>query len=396
MSTKSKREYLERIYGRYQRGGLEHKRRILDEFCENCGYHRKSALRLLNRPLLKASRKRSGPEPIYPANQILKPLLEIWKASDQLCSKRLVVALPLWLPFTKGLDEATKQKLLGLSPSTIDRLLRPCRVRYPRRGLGTTKPGTLLHKQVPLRGGPPNTGTPGHVEVDTVAHCGTTTAGNYVNSITFTELFSGWTEIRATWNKGSAGILEQVRAVEKALPVAIINFHTDNGTEFLNWPLYEHLTGRKEPITFTRSRAYRKNDNAHVEQKNWTHVRELFAFERFEHPPLVDLMNDLYTKEWSLFQNHFRPSLKLESKEKVRSKTKRTYFDPATPYQRLLDSSHVSDEVKNNLKQRHASLNPFALKSIIERKLKTFFTTLNQLDLRSMNPPSSGATSGNI
>jgi len=278
-------------------------------------------------------------------------------------------------------------KLLKLSPATIDRLIRPVRVRYPRKGLGTTKPGTLLNKQVPLRGGPPNTGSPGHIEVDTVAHCGSTTAGSYVNSITFTELSSGWTENRATWNKGSDGVLEQVKIVEKALPVEIVNFHTDNGTEFLNWPLYQHLTGRKTPIAFTRSRAYRKNDNAHVEQKNWTHVRELFGGERFEHPELVPLMNDLYSNEWRLFQNHFRPSLKLATKEKVRSKTKRIYLSPATPYQRLLDSIEVPEERKEALKVEHSTLNPFHLKSNIERKLKIFFNTLNQLDRRSMNYP---------
>jgi len=395
MSLPSKREYLTKIHGRYQRAGREHKSRILDEFCAICGYHRKAALRLLNRSELQPPRRKPGPQPTYKPAVVLPPLKAIWLASDQLCSKLLKAALPEWLGFyeqTHGaLSPQLRQQLLTISPAQIDRLLRPVRVRYPRRGLSATKPGTLLRHRIPTRGGPPDTTTPGHIEADTVAHCGDTTAGNFVYSLTLTDLYSGWTELRAVWNKSSNAILDHLRDIEHQAPFALKSFHADNGSEFLNWPLYQYLTGRPwRQVPFTRSRAYRKNDNAHVEQKNWTHVRQLFGHDRFEHPQLVPLMNELYTREWSQFQNHFRPTLKLQSRDKRGSRTVRRYEKPQTPYARLLASTQISPKVKARLKAQHAQLNPFALQKNIEQKLRLFFTAQSNLQpeatLSSLTP----------
>ena len=388
MSLTSKREYLAKIHGRYQRAGRPHKSRILDEFCLNCGYHRKAALRLLNRPLTGRVRKRSGPKVIYDPAELLPVLKAVWLASDQLCSKLLKPALPIWLEHherrSAPLPEAFKKKLLAVSPAQIDRLLKPVRVRHPRKGLCATRPGTLLRWQVPTRGGPPDTAKPGSVEADTVAHCGDTTAGDYVNSLTFTELFSGWTENRAVWNKSSHAILDQLKELEKAVPFQMKSFHADNGSEFLNWSLYEHMTGRKMKVPFTRSRAYRKNDNAHCEQKNWTHVRQLFGHDRFEHPELVSLMNDLYANEWSLFTNHFKPTFKLLKRDKRGSKTVRIYEPmPQTPYQRLLGSPDIDEATKTRLREEHTRLDPFELKKNIERKLKNFFTVLGNMNCES-------------
>lgn len=384
MSLPSKREYLTKIHGRYQRAGKEHKSRILEEFCLICGYHRKAALRLLNRPLLQAPRRRPGPEPRYEPTVVLPPLKAIWLASDQLCSKLLKAALPEWLGLyeqTHGpLTTPVRQLLLDISPAQIDRLLRPLRVRHPRRGLTSTKPGTLLRQRIPTRGGPPDTTVPGHIEADTVAHCGDTVAGNFVYSLTFTDLYSGWTELRAIWNKSGQAIRDHLKDIEAKVPFALKSFHADNGSEFLNWPLYEYLMGRQwRRVPFTRSRAYRKNDNAHVEQKNWTHVRQLFGHERFEQAQLVPLMNDLYTQEWSQFQNHFRPCFKLHSRDKRGSKTIRRYEKPQTPYARLLASPKISGQAKARLRAEHAKLNPFALKKSIEQKLRLFFTAQSNL-----------------
>ena len=222
------------------------------------------------------------------------------------------------------------------------------------------------------------------MEADTVAHCGDTTAGDYVNSLTFTELFSGWTENRAVWNKSSHAILAQMKEIEAKAPFKMKNFHADNGSEFLNWALYEHMTRRKMKVPFTRSRAYRKNDNAHCEQKNWTHVRQLFGHERFEHPELVALMNSLYAQEWSGFTNHFRPTFKLLKRDKRGSKTVRVYEPaPQTPYQRLLESPDIDPATKTRLRAEHALLDPFELKKNIERKLKNFFTVLGNRDRES-------------
>jgi hypothetical protein len=385
MSLSAKREYLAKIHGRYQRAGRPHKSRILDEFCLNCGYHRKAALRLLLRPLERSERKRSGPKIIYDPVVLLPVLKEVWLASDQLCSKLLKAALPEWLAHHEGrnapLPEAIKKKLLAVSPAQIDRLLQPARVRHPRKGLCTTQPGTLLRRQVPTRGGPPDTRKPGSVESDTVAHCGDTTAGDYVNSLTFTELFSGWTENRAVWNKSSHAVLAQLKELEARVPFQMKNFHTDNGGEFLNWALHEYLNARPVKLPWTRSRAFRKNDNAHCEQKNWTHVRQLFGHERFEHPELVALMNELYANEWSQFTNHFKPTFKLLKRDKHGSKTVRIYEQkPQTPYQRLLESPEVEETTKIRLREEHACLDPFALKKGVERKLKNFFTVLGNLD----------------
>jgi transposase InsO family protein len=389
MSLSAKREYLAKVHGRYQRAGRVHKTRILDEFCLNCGYHRKVAVRLLGRPLGGRVRKRPGPKVTYDPAVLLPVLKEVWLASDQLCSKLLKAALPEWIAHHERcqgpLAADIKAKLLAISPAQIDRLLRPSRMGHPRKGLGATQPGTLLRRQVPTRGGPPDTSKPGSVESDTVAHCGDTPAGDYVNSLTFTELFSGWTENRAVWNKSSRAVLGQLQDLEAKVPFKMKAFHTDNGSEFLNWTLYEHLTGRPVKLPWTRSRAYRKNDNAHCEQKNWTHVRQLFGHERFEHPQLVGLMNDLYAEEWSQFTNHFRPTFKLLKRDKRGSKTVRVYEKtPQTPYQRLMDSPDIDEAIKIKLRQEHARLNPFELKKSIERKLKNFFTHLGNLDRESM------------
>lgn len=391
MSLSAKREALARIHGRYQRAGRLHKQRILDEFCALCGYHRKAALRLLNRPLPMAPPKRPGPKVIYQPSEVLPVLKAVWLASDQLCSKLLKAALPEWLEHYERhhapLPESFKEKLLGISPAQIDRLLRPARVQHPKKGLSATRPGTLLRHVVPTRSGPPVTTRPGSVEADTVAHCDDSTEGDYVNSLTFTELFSGWTENRAIWNKSGAAVLAEIEELEHIVPYEMKDFHTDNGGEFLNWALHRYLTGRAVKRPWTRSRAYRKNDNAHCEQKNWTHVRQLFGHERFGHPELVPLMNDLYANEWSQFTNHFKPTFKLLRREKKDGKTKRIYEkSPQTPYQRLLASPDTAEAKKVKLRTQHVLLDPFELKKTIEKKLKYFFTVLGNLIREATKP----------
>jgi len=385
MSLRSKREVLARIHGRYHRAGRVHKKLILDEFCVTCNYHRKSALRLLNQPLRTSPPKRSGPKIKYDPAAVLPVLKAVWLASDQLCSKLLKAALPEWLEHYERrgapLGEAFKEKLLQISPAQMDRLLSSARMKHPKQGLCTTRPGTILRHEVPTRGGPPDTTRPGSVEADTVAHCDDSTEGDYVNSLTFTELYSGWTENRAVWNKSAAAVLVELQALEKIVPYVMKDFHTDNGGEFLNWALHKHLRGRDVKMPWTRSRAYRKNDNAHCEQKNWTHVRQLFGHERFAHPELVALMNELYAQEWSAYTNHFKPTFKLLKREKQAGRTKRVYEPtPKTPYQRLWESPDIPEAKKETLRAAHAKLDPFELKKNIEIKLKKFFTALSNLN----------------
>jgi len=360
MSLSAKRESLARIHGRYQRAGRPHKTRILDEFCATCGYHRKAALRLLHRPLPTAPPKRSGPKIIYDPAQVLPVLKAVWLASDQLCSKLLKAALPEWLEHHQRrcapLPEAFREKLLKISPAQIDRLLRPARVQHPKKGLAATRPGTLLRHAVPTRSGPPDTTRPGSVEADTVAHCDDSIEGDDVNSLTFTELFSGWTENRAVWNKSAAAVLVQLKELEILVPYEMKDFHTDNGGEFLNWALHRHLTGRAVKLPWTRSRAYRKNDNAHCEQKNWTHVRQLLGYGRLEDPELCAKINALYRELWEPLHNHFCPSAKLVSKDRHGAKVRRRHDRPTTPCDRLLASPHLAKATKARLRAERAAL----------------------------------------
>ncbi len=371
MGKKSKKEYLVAIWDRYQRAGRRYKSKILDEFCEVCGYARKYAIGLLGGQPGRRGKKR-GPRRRYDA-LVRVPLEAIWVASEQMCSKRLKAALPLWLPFYEqehgALAGAVRRKLLQISAATIDRLLKPARARFRGKGLCGTRPARLLRYQIPIRTDNHDVDRPGFLEADTVAHCGNSLAGDLIWSLTFTDIFSQWTENRAVWNKGAQGVLEQAKQVEATLPFELLGLDVDNGSEFLTFHLWRYLLDRPRPVPLTRSRPYRKNDQAHVEQKNWTHVRQLLGYQRLESPELVPLINDLYDT-WGRLHNFFCPTLKLLSKTRRGSKTIRKYGPPQTPYQRLLDSRHLTPEQKQKLQKQHEQLNPLRLKEELERKLK--------------------------
>jgi len=377
MSTEcrqSKREYLLAIWGRYQRVGWRFKSKILDEFCAVCGYTRKYAIALLGRQPQRR-RKKPGPPKRYDA-AVLEPLKVVWLASEQPCSKRLKAALPLWLPFYEQdqgtLAESVRQKLLRMSAATIDRLLKPERARYPGKGVCGTRPGGLLKHQIPIRTGNEDVDRPGYLEADTVAHCGNSLAGDFIWSITFTDIVSQWTENRAIWNKGAAGVLEQVKELEARLPFPLLGFDVDNGSEFLAFHLWRYLLDRPRPVPLTRSRPYRKNDQAHVEQKNWTHVRQLLGYQRLEQARLLPLINELYAS-WGLLHNFFCPNLKLRSKIRKGGRTIRRYHPAQTPYERLQASEHLSQEQKQTLRNQFRQLNPLRLKKQVEQQLEKVF-----------------------
>jgi len=376
MSLSEKRAYLEAIRRRYHQASRRNKSKILDEFCAVCRYNRKYAIRTLKKRKAK-KRAKPGRKPWYNPAILLEPLKAIWLATDQMCSKRLKVALKEWLPHYEkengNLDDIIRFRLYGISPATIDRLLKPLRVEYPTKGLSGTKPGRLLRNQIPIKTDNWDITQAGFMEVDTVAHCGNSLEGDFVWSLTMTDILTSWTESRATWNKGAAGVIHQIENIEKNLPFLLLGCDCDNGSEFINYHLIRYLMKRDAPVKFTRSRAYHKNDNAHVEQKNWTHVRHLFGYDRFEKPELVDLMNDLYSNEWSQYQNHFCPVMKLKEKKKINSRYYKRYDKPMTPYYRLMGSTDLSKEAKEKLREQHKALNPFELKRIIDAKLKKIF-----------------------
>jgi hypothetical protein len=379
MSSRSKREYLEAIYQRYKAGSRQQKKLILDEFCAACGYHRKHAIRLLKkfRRFSKPKQKKKGRLPVYQTESIMVPLKRIWLAANLPCSKRLKAVLPLWMPgyaqqYGDLAEEVTKA-LQAISPASIDRLLKPVRVKYKGRGKSTTKPGTLLRKQIPIKTNQWNESRPGFLEADTVAHCGTSMAGMFAFTLDCVDIATGWTEQRAVWGKGETDVVAKIKDIEASLPFPLLGFDSDNGSEFLNYHLLRHFADRNHPVQFTRSRAYHKDNNAHIEQKNWTHVRQWLGYHRFDNPKIVPLLNDLYTSEWRLFHNFFCPSVKLIEKQRIASKTIRRYDTPKTPYQRIVESPDISAEVKKKLSDLFKTLNPFQLRKAMEKRLKKIF-----------------------
>ena len=379
MSPRSKKDYLEAIYLRYKRATRKEKTVILDEFCLNCPYHRKHAIRLLNnfKRFTKPKLKKRGKPSVYNKLSVIEPLKRIWLAANLPCSKRLKAILPLWLPFYAkefgGLSLDAIKALAKISPATIDRLLNSTRIKYKKRGRATTKPGTLLRKQIPIKTNQWDETCPGFLEADTVAHCGDSLLGIFAYTVDFVDIATGWTEQRAVWGKGEQGVLRQIKDVEDCLPFPLLGFDSDNGSEFLNYHLFRHFTQRTQPIQFTRSRPYHKDDNTHIEQKNWTHVRQWFGYDRLDNPKVVPLMNQLYTSEWRLYHNFFCPSVKLVSKKLVASKTIKCYDAPQTPYQRVLESKRMLPAVKRNLKEQFEELNPFRLRKTMEKKLKKVY-----------------------
>ena len=377
MSPRSKKEYIEAIFLRYKKAPSKEKTPILDEFCATCGYHRKHAIRLLRRfkRFIKPKTKKRGRPPLYHREILLKPLKQIWLAANLPCSKRLKAILPLWLPgyiqSFGDLPPELSKALLSISAATIDRFLNPIRIQYKKRGTTTTKPGTLLRKHIPIKTNQWDESRPGFLEADTVAHCGESLSGMFAYTIDCVDTATGWTEQRAVWGKGETEVLEQIKQIETSLPFPLLGFDSDNGSEFLNHHLLKHFAQRKHPVQFTRSRAYNKDDNAHVEQKNWTHVRQWLGYQRLDDPKIVPLLNNLYRQQWRLFHNFFCPSMKLLSKERIGSKTLKRHDPPKTPYQRITESSHIPPNLKLHLSKQLEKLNPFVLREAMEKKLKT-------------------------
>lgn len=387
MSPRAKMEYLETIYLRFKRAAKKQKGLILDEFCFNCNYHRKHAIRLLNnfKRFTKPKLKKRGRPSKYNRPEIMEPLKRIWLEANLPCSKLLKSILPLWMPYYAkeytSLSLDVIKTLKKVSPATIDRLLKPIRVNYTARGRSTTKPGTLLKKHIPVKVNQWDESKPGFIEADTVAHCGTSLSGQFAYTIDTVDIATGWTEQRAVWGKGETDVLKQMKDIERSLPFELLGFDSDNGSEFLNWHLFRHFSERKDPVQFTRSRPYHKDDNAHIEQKNWTHIRQWLGYHRLDNLEVIPLMNDLYTKEWRLFHNFFCPSDKLIEKKRIASKTIKRYDKPKTPYERVLRSKHVSAHTKRYLKEQFNTLNPFRLRKVINRKLKRIFDIQRQKSL---------------
>jgi hypothetical protein len=376
-------EYLRQAGPRYRRAGRALKKCILDEFCAVCGYERKYGIKLLKgRRKPKASPARRGAPPRY-GQAHLAPLKAIWLASQQPCSKRLKALLATWLPFYERrhgeLADTVRRELLAISPATIDRLLKPVRLEGPARRR-PSPPGSLLRTQIPVRTRWEEArDSAGWIEADTVAHCGGSMAGEFVWSLTLTDIHSGWTELGAVWNRGGEGVVAAIERIERRLVFPILGFDSDNGSEFLNHHLVRHFAGdkRRLPVIQTRARPYISNDQAHVEQKQWTHVRQVLGYERIDDPALIELIERLYLP-WSRLHNFFLPSVKLKHKWRDGARVGRRHDDPATPCDRLLACPTLDNKAKVRLIHMRHKLDPFELERQVEAALRPIQRWLSQ------------------
>lgn len=376
MKLEMRMKYLEAVYQRYRKSSKESKGKILDELCKVCKYSRKYAIWKLGRLPLEdkpqSPRRRSGCRRYD--RHVLEILEKIWKAANYPWSVRLKEIIRVWLPWIRAryrINREGEEKLLSISPSTIDRALRVKKKELKRRLYGRTKPGTLLKHKIPVKTEHWDVKRPGFMEADLVPHSGSSGSGEFVYSLNMTDIFSGWVETQGVMGKGQIGILKALEKITERLPFKILGIDSDNGSEFINNHLWCYC--KREGIQFTRSRPYKKDDNAHIEQKNWTHVRKLMGWDRYDSPKALKAMNDLYEKELPLFMNLFQPSVKLMKVIRKGSRKQRVYDKPQTPLDRLLTSQHIDQKKRDELKLLRERLDPFLLSDMVNQKLQSIW-----------------------
>ena len=345
------------------------------EFCANCGYHRKHAIRVLNGAPPSAQQFRRGRRRgVTYGSRVISILKAVWEAADYPWSVRLKALLPEWMPWIRRrfrLSLELERQLLQISARSIDYRLRGEKRKRRRRLYGRTKPGTLLKHHIPLKTDHWDVQTPGFAEIDLVSHCGNSASGDCCYSLNLTDIHTGWTETRAVLGKGQEGVRRALEEIRQALPFALRGIDSDNGAEFSNDHLYRYCRARE--IQFTRGRPYKKDDNAHIEQKNWTHVRRLLGYVRYDSEAARGAMNELYGQELCLFQNLFLPSVKLRQKVRVGSRLRRVYEPAQTPFQRVLASPGADAQRVAELQRGRETLDPFQLSVTIQAKLERIF-----------------------
>ena len=374
MTRRSILEYTQALQSRYFRSSKEEKGKMLDEFTQVTGLHRKAAIRLLNRLSQPRASKRRGRPRKY-STEVTGALKAIWEAGDRLCSKRLQPFVPEMVKVLRQhneqhIDASTEAQLCQMSPSTIDRLLRPWRQAGGRRSLSATRPGCLLKSAIPIRTFADwQENKPGFMETDLVAHCGESTEGFYLNTLCAVDIASGWTECLSVWGKGQLRVRQAVHRMRQRLLFPLLGVDSDNGSEFINQCFYTYCS--QEKITFTRSRSYKKNDSCHVEQKNGNVVRRLVGYDRYASKSAFECLERTYSLV-RLYQNFFQPTMKLISKARHGAKVYKLYETARTPHQRLLQSGVLTEANRAELLAIYHGLNPILL-------LKQINSTLEQL-----------------
>ena len=343
MGSKGRREYLRAIYVRYRAAGRKAKQVILSEFCANTGYHRKYAIRLLNGP---RPEKQRGPAQrkrrLSYSRETEAVLRAVWEAAGYPWSVRL----------------------------------KAHKTERRRRIYGRTKPGYLLKHHIPVKTDRWDVQTPGFTEVDLVSHSGNSASGEFAHTLNVTDIHTTWTESRALLGRREEAVQRALNEIAGVLPFALRGVDSDNGSEFINWHLKKWC--EQKQIQLTRGRPYKKDDNAHVEQKNWTHVRKLLGWERYDRHQAVEAMNDLYGHELRLWLNLFLPSVKLVQKVRVGSKVRRLYDGPRTPFERVRACPQANQQRVAQLEELTKRLDPFQLAKTIERKLDRIYRLANR------------------
>ena len=374
MTETSKRELLQSIKVRYLKASPQEKTFMLNEFCANTGGHRKHAIRVLQARHEYRGRSSVGRKQYR--GMVLPLIIKIWELLEYPCGTRLK---PMLVPLVEQLircgdivapTSLVSAQLSRISKNTLDRYLRRERqMRRLGRGRSTTRHGSLLKSSVPIRLTNWDTRDIGFMEMDTVAHCSDQLVGEFIYSLDMVEIATGWSEQVAVLGKGEAGIVRAIEQVKQELPFTLKGLDSDTGSEFVNWHMVKWC--QENDLFFTRSRPYYKNDNCYVEQKNYTHIRKWLGYGRFDTPEQLMAINGLYRNELRLFNNFFRPVMKIKTKQKINNSVcKKTYDEAQTPYQRLLRSKQIPLEQKDQLQKLYESLNPVKLKETIETKLK--------------------------
>lgn len=375
MNMHTKHELAKEILSRYLKANKEGKTKILDEFCATSGYNRSYAISKLHALQLtphykdsvagKHSRRR---ERKY--DGCVEVIVQkIYEALGGIGAKRMHPLMKMMVE--KGVafgyiksDAVTEAKISMMSKSTLERMLVRIRERNSIKGISTTRPGTLLKSEIPLRVGIWEETEPGFLEIDLVAHCGDNAGGMFVSTLNSTDIATGWFEAEAVMGKGQERILAGMKAIEGRAPFSVRGIDSDNGSEFINRQLYDHCL--KKNITFTRSRPYKKNDNAHIEQKNWTTVRQVVGYQRFDTEETRRLMQKMYRGPLRLFINFFQSSEKCIERTRIGSRIKKRYDIAKTPYERVRDHPVVTKKSKEELECLFNSLDPFKLRKEID------------------------------
>ena len=380
MGNETKWEYLRVMYERYGKAERKARGELLDEFCVTTGYNRKYAIRLLNGPVPEKKRPRRvrGRQPRY-GTKVIAVLMAVWEAAGYPWSVRLKALLPNWMPWIRKryrMSPEIEKQLLAMSARQMDRRLQSRKREQQRKIYGRTKPGTLLKHHIPVKTDSWDVKGPGFAEIDLVSHSGNSADGEFAHTLNLTDIYSGWTESQAVLGKSEIAVQQALDAIQAGLPFRLLGLDSDNGSEFINWHLKRWCDHKQ--IQLTRGRPYKKNDNAHIEQKNWTHVRKLLGWDRYDSAAAVAAVNAVYRQELRIWMNLYLPSVKLQKKVRVGSKLRRVYSPAQTPLERLLASGQADVRRIAGFKRLLATLDPFDLAARINRKLESVYQLANR------------------